>query len=298
MNRGVLYAIGAYGFWGLLPIYWKLLQHVPALETLLHRTAWSLVFVGLLLLYKNKWGWLKEVRQNRRTLGLYLLSSILLALNWLIFIWAVNAEFVVDASLGYFINPLLSVVLGVLFLSERLRPYQWTAVAIALSGVLYLTIALGRPPWIALSLATTFGFYGLMRKTAPLPSLQALGFETAVLTPIALLYFVIIEINGSGHFFTNLQTGLLLAMSGAVTAIPLLLFGAGAKRIDLSTIGILQYIAPTMQFLLGVFLYNEPFSQERLIGFVLIWVALLVYAIDGIWNGRVQPNRGKLRPLS
>lgn len=290
MNKGVLYAIGAYSFWGLLPIYWKLLQHVPALETLLHRTAWSLVFVAGLLFYKNEWGWLAEVRQNRRTVGIYLLSAILLALNWLIFIWAVNAGFVVDASLGYFINPLLSVVLGVFFLKETLRPYQWVAVSIALLGVIYLTITVGKLPWIALSLALTFGVYGLVRKTAPLASLPALGLETAVLTPIAIAYFLFLELSGSGHFFLDWQTAVLLALSGAITAIPLLLFGAGARRINLSTIGILQYIAPTLQFLLGVFLYNEIFTQSRLIGFSMIWLALVIYAVDSLRNGRMQPK--------
>ena len=288
MNKGVFYAIGAYLAWGLLPIYWKLLQNVPALETLGHRTAWSLVFVGLLLWYKKEWSWLSDIRKNKRIFIIYLLSSILLSVNWLIFIWAVTAGFVVEASLGYFINPILSVVLGVFFLKETLRPYQWVAIAIACVGVIYLTLSVGYLPWIALSLALSFGIYGLVRKTAPLPSLPALGLETAVLTPIAIIYFLFIEINGNGHFFTDWKTAGLLILSGAITAVPLILFGAGARRINLSTIGILQYITPTMQFLLGIFLYNETFTQTQFIGFSIIWAALIIYATDSLKNGRSQ----------
>lgn len=290
MNKGVLYAVGAYVSWGLLPIYWKLLQTVPALETLSHRMVWSLVFVFGLLAYKNEWSWINEVRQNKRTFFLYLLSAVLLSANWLIYIWAVNAGFVVETSLGYFINPLFSVVLGVWFFQEKLRRVQWLAVFIALVGVLYLTVALGALLWIALSLAVSFGFYGVVRKSAPLTSLPALGLETAVLTPIALTYLLVFEFQGNGHFLLNWQTAVLFVLSGAVTAVPLLLFGAGARLINLSTIGILQYIAPTMQFLLGVFVYHEPFTQARLIGFVIIWVALIIYAVDSYRNGRSHPK--------
>ncbi len=290
MNKGVLYAIGAYATWGFLPLFWKLLQDVPAIETLGHRTMWSLVFVVGILAFTQDWSWLNVVKENPKSLRIFLLSALLVGSNWLIFIWAVNAGFVVEASLGYFINPLLSVVLGVLFLKERLRGQQWVAISIAFLGVLYLTVSVGSLPWIALSLAGTFGIYGLIRKTAPLGSIYALGIETAVLTPIALIYFILIESNGSGHFFSSWQTAVLLALCGAATAIPLLLFGAGARLINLSTIGILQYIAPTLQFLLGLFVFQEPFSQNQFIGYCIIWFALIVYAVDGVRNGRMQPR--------
>ncbi|MEM7333772.1 MAG: EamA family transporter RarD [Chloroflexota bacterium] len=290
MNKGVLYAISAYTTWGILPLFWKLLQDVPAIETLGHRTIWSLVFVVGLLAYKQDWSWLASARKNPKAYRVFLLSALLVGSNWLIFIWAVNAGYVVEASLGYFINPLLSVVMGVVFLKERLRRNQWLAVFIAFLGVVYLTISVGSPPWIALSLAGTFGIYGLIRKTAPLGSIHALGFETAILTPIALTYFIFIESSGAGHFFSSWQTAVLFALSGAFTAIPLLLFGAGARLINLSTIGILQYIAPTLQFLIGLFIFQEPFTQSQLIGYSIIWCALLIYALDGVRNGRLQPK--------
>ncbi len=283
MNRGILYAASAYILWGFFPVYWKLLQDIPADEILGHRMAWSLLFVMGVLAFQRKWDWLKPAFQNRKTLLTYGLSGFVLAINWLMFIWAVNSGFVVEMSLGYFINPLVSVVLGVLFLGERLRRGQWTAVSIAVIGVIYLTISYGTLPWIALTLAATFGLYGLMRKTGSLNSLEGLSLETAVLFPLALFWLIWLEISRQGHFFsTSWTTTLLLAMAGVVTAVPLLLFAAGARRIPLSLVGILQYIAPTLQFLLGVFLYQEPFTRERLIGFSIIWFALMLYTVESI----------------
>lgn len=291
MNKGILYALGAYVLWGLLPIYWKSIQNVPALEILGHRVIWSLVFVGLLLFLQRDRSWIATLRGDRRLMGTLALTALLLSNNWFFYIWAVNQGFVVETALGYFINPLISVVLGVFFFGEKLRVGQWTAVTIAFFGVLFLTFVYGQLPWIALVLAFSFAFYGLLRKKAKLASIPALGFETATVLPLALGYILFLELSGTGHLFrADWQTTALLLGAGVITAVPLLLFGAGANRINLSTIGILQYIAPTMQFLIGVYLYNEPFTQARLIGFCIIWLALLVYATDGLRNGRRPPK--------
>lgn len=290
MNKGIFYAAGAYFLWGLLPLFWKALQTVPATEILGHRMIWSLVFVAGLLTLRRQWHWLRTALRDRRTLITFTATGFVLGINWLTYIYGVNAGFVVETSLGYFINPLVSVVLGVVFLQERLRVGQWTAVLIAAAGVIYLTISYGTLPWIALTLAFSFGTYGLLRKTAPLNALEGLTLETAVLFPIALTYLLFLEFSGQAAFgHAGWSTSLLLALSGVVTAVPLLLFTAGARRIKLSTIGLLQYIAPTLQFLLGVFLYGEPFTTQRFIGFSLIWLALLIYTGEGIYRRR-QPH--------
>jgi len=287
VNKGVLYAGGAYLLWGLFPIYWKALQIVPAAEILGHRMVWSLGFVVLLLVWKRHWGWVKTAVSTPRTLITFIITGVLLGINWLTYIWGVNAGFVVETSLGYFINPLVNVVLGVLFLHERLRVGQWTAVFIAFIGVVYLTITYGQLPWIALTLAFTFACYGLLRKTATLNSMEGLSMETAVLFPFALAYLLYLQITGQAVFAQASWTvSLLLVLTGVVTAVPLLLFAAGARRINLSTLGILQYIAPTIQFLLGIFLYNESFIMQRFVGFSLIWLALLVYSVESVQNGR------------
>lgn len=289
MNRGVLFAIGAYVLWGLFPIFWKQLNHVPALETLIHRVAWSFLLVLVLLVLQKDKPWLQSIRQDKKIILIYTISALLLALNWLVFIWAVNNNRVVEASLGYFINPLVSVLMGVLFLGERLRKWQITAVLIAFIGVIYLTLRVGQLPWIALVLAFSFGTYGLMRKINPLPSLPALGLEMTILFPLAAGIIIFFEVQGSGNLIgTNPATTLFLIFTGVVTAVPLLLFGAGAKRIDLSTIGILQYIAPTLQFLIGLILYNEPFTSGQFIGFALIWFALLIYANDSYRHAGIR----------
>ena len=287
MNKGILYAGAAYLLWGLFPIYWKALQNVPATEILGHRMVWSLGFVLLLLAVRRHWKWVKTAVSTPRTLFTFIASGVLLAINWLTYIWGVNAGFVVETSLGYFINPLVSVLLGVFFLRERLRIGQWTAVFIAFVGVVYLTVIYGQLPWIALTLAFSFGMYGLLRKTAVLNSVEGLSMETAVLFPFAFGYLIYLQVTGQAVFgHATWTTSLLLAATGVVTAVPLLLFAAGARRINLSTIGLLQYIAPTIQFLLGVFLYGEPFSMQQLIGFSLIWLALFVYSMEGVRNGR------------
>ncbi|MCA9928225.1 MAG: EamA family transporter RarD [Anaerolineales bacterium] len=287
MNKGILYATSAYLLWGLLPIYWKALHIVPAAEILGHRMVWSLFVVVVLLAWKRHWGWVKTAVSTPRILLSFIGSGLLLGANWLTYIWAVNAGFVVETSLGYFINPLVNVVMGVLFFRERLRVGQWTAVFIAFVGVLFLTLGYGQLPWIALTLALTFSFYGVLRKKAPLNSLEGLSLETAVLFPFAFGYLLYLQVSGQAMFaHAGWVTTLLLVLAGAVTAVPLLLFAAGARRIHFSTVGLLQYIAPTMQFSLGVFLYHEPFTTQRLIGFSVIWLALLLYSVDGVRNGR------------
>ncbi len=288
INRGMVYAAGAYICWGLLPFFWKALQGVPALEILAHRMVWSLLVVLLLLSYQGRWEWLQVVLVGPRILLTFLTTALLLTTNWFVYIWAVNAGYVVEASLGYFINPLVSVLLGVLFLKERLRFWQAVAVIIALAGVVYLTFSYGALPWIALTLAVSFGLYGLMRKTARLPSLEGLTLETLLLFLPALGYLLVLEWSGQGAFgHTTATTNVLLAASGLATAVPLLLFAAGARLIPLSLLGVLQYIAPTLQFLIGVSVYHEPLTWTRLVGFCLIWLALGVYSIEGLLQRNV-----------
>ncbi len=283
MNRGMVYAAGAYICWGLLPLFWKALETVPALEILAHRMVWSLLVVLVLLGYHRRWHWLREVVRDAQVLLRFLTTALLLTANWFVYIWAVNAGYVVEASLGYFINPLVNVLLGVAFLRERLRFWQAVAVIIALCGVVYLSLNYGALPWIALTLAGSFGLYGLMRKTAQLPSLEGLTLETLLLFLPALAYLLGLGAAGQGTFGrADAITSLLLVASGLATAVPLLLFAAGARLIPLSVLGILQYIAPTIQFLIGVTVYHEPLTWERLVGFCLIWLALAVYSIEGI----------------
>ncbi len=291
MNKGMLYAIAAYGIWGLFPLYWKTLQHVPALEILSHRMTWSLLFVLLLLVLRRRWDWLKTAVHTPRTILLFAASAALLSANWFVYIWGVNAGHIVETSLGYFINPLVSVLMGVLFLGERLRRWQWLAIGLAAAGVVYLTIQYGALPWISLTLATSFALYGLIRKTAPLGSLEGLSLETALMFFPALGYLVYLEAMGTAAFgHVDGMTSLLLGFAGVATAVPLLLFAAGARLIKLATIGILQYIAPTLQFLIGVLIYHEPFTVDRLVGFSLIWLALVIYSGENILFSRRQPR--------
>jgi chloramphenicol-sensitive protein RarD len=283
LNKGVLAGIGAYLTWGFFPIYFKSLQSVPALEIMFHRVVWSFLFLVLVILARKEWlRWKTEITRPRIVL-LYALAACLLATNWLVYIYGVNAGQVVETSLGYFINPLLSVALGVAFLRERLRPAQWLPVALAAAGVIYLTLELGKLPWIALALALTFGLYGLMKKVAPLGALHGLTLETGLLFLPALFYLLALERNSLGAFaHAGAGVTLLLGLAGVITSLPLLLFATAARSIPLYMVGILQYIAPTCQFLLGVFLYHEPFTQIQLIGFSLIWVALAIYTLEGL----------------
>lgn len=295
MNKGMLYAIAAYAMWGLFPLYWKALHHVPALEILSHRMTWSLLFVLLLLVLRRRWAWLKTAVHTPRTMLLFTASAVLLSVNWFVYIWGVNAGFIVETSLGYFINPLVSVLMGVFFLGETLRKGQWGAIILAAMGVIYLTVHYGTLPWIALTLATSFALYGLIRKTAPLGSLEGLSLETALMFFPALGYLIYLQSQGTAAFgHVDGQTTALLGLAGVATAVPLLFFAAGARRIKLATIGILQYIAPTLQFLIGVLVYHEAFTADRLVGFSLIWLALLIYSGENIWFNHQQP---RLRPV-
>ncbi len=291
-KRGVLSVTGAYLLWGFLPLFWQSVQVVPAFELLCHRIAWSFVFVVLLLIGRKEWEWLRQARKNPKVLITFLVTAGLLAFNWFTFVWAINAGHIVDASLGYFINPLFSVLLGLLFLKERLRPWQWVAITIAAGGVIFLTLGYGAFPWIAFALAISFGFYGLLRKTAALGSLEGLALETTILFLPALAYLVYVEVAGTGSFgHAGATINILLAFTGVVTALPLIWFAYGARRVTLATVGILQYIAPTFQFLLGVLVYGEEFTDTRVIGFSVIWTALLIYSLEGIVQGRKRAIR-------
>ncbi|HET9907333.1 MAG TPA: EamA family transporter RarD, partial [Anaerolineales bacterium] len=274
MNKGILNGIGAYALWGFFPIYWKLLHHVPALQLLGHRILWSfLLLFGVIFATKQ----LDEFRAtlNMRTFGIYFIAALLIGVNWLTYVWAVNAGYIIETSLGYFINPLFSVLMGVVFLGERLRFGQWIPVILAAIGVGYLTFAYGQLPWIALLLAFSFGFYGLVKKLAPLGSLQGLTLETGILFLPALIYLGFVQSNDSAAFLhSGITSDFLMVGAGLVTTVPLLMFASAAKQIPLSMIGVLQYLAPTIQFLIGIFIYKEAFDQSRLIGFSIVWLAL------------------------
>ena len=288
MNKGILYGIGAYALWGLFPLYWKFLRDVPALQVIGHRIGWSFILLILVILVSGQWSEFRTAALQRKVIGLYSIAAVLLTINWLVYVWGVNAGFIVETSLGYFINPLLSALLGVIFLRERLRPAQWIPVSIAAIGVIYLTIIYGRPPWIALTLAFSFGFYGLVKKLAPLGSLHGLTLETGMVFPAALIYLLIVQVNGSGAFLHQTAlTDVLLIAAGAVTTIPLLMFASAARRIPLTVVGLLQYIAPTLQFLIGVFIYKEPFDQAHFFGFGIVWVALIIFWVENSLSRRV-----------
>ena len=285
MNKGILYGVGAYLMWGFFPIYFKALHQVPALEIMFHRVVWSFIFLILMVVLKRDWFSFRSNLSDRKILLTYAVVAILLSMNWLIYIYGVKAGQVVETSLGYFITPLASVALGIIFLRERLRPLQWLPVSLAAAGVLYLTWQYGALPWIALGLAFTFSMYGLLKKIAPLGSLQSLTLETAILFVPGILYLFWIDGQGSGAFgHAGPGASILLAMAGVITALPLLLFGSAARRIPLTMIGLLQYIAPTVQFSLGVLLYHEPFSTTRLVGFSIIWVALVIFWVENWWQ--------------
>lgn len=288
MNKGVLYGIGAYVLWGFFPIYWKFLHGVPALQVIGHRISWSFIFLMFYVVLAGHWHEFRSVAFNKKTVGIYSIAAVLLSFNWLIYVWGVNAGFIVETSLGYFINPLLSVLLGVLFLRERLRPLQWIPVGLAAIGVGYLTFVYGRLPWIALSLAFTFGFYGFVKKLSPLGSLYGLTLETGIVFPIAMIYLAVVGINGTGSFLhEGVFVDVLLIGAGLVTTVPLLMFASAAKQIPLTIVGLLQYIAPTLQFLIGVFLYKESFDQAHFLGFAIVWAALIIFAVESYMANRV-----------
>ncbi len=282
---GVLAAAGAYILWGLLPAYWKLLSGVPAYEILSHRMLWSLLLtLGIIFLLGRKEIFFRAARE-RKNLVTFSITALLLAINWLLYIWAVNAGFIVEASLGYFINPLINVLFGMVFFRERLRALQWVAIAFAVLGVLYLTFYYGRFPWIAMVLAVTFAIYGLLHKQNPLGALDGLCLETAVFfvpSVFLLLGLEYVQVQGGSFGHIGLYGSLLLAGAGIITTIPLLLFGYAAHKIPLSTLGLLQYMAPSINLVLGVFVYGEDFSRQRMFGFLLIWVGLALYLAENM----------------
>jgi len=291
MRTGILSAALAFLCWGLFPLYFHAIGDVPAMQILANRMLWSLAFLLIVLGLRRQWSWLHQVRQPR-IFWSFIASALLLAANWLLYIWAVNNGHVIEASLGYFITPLVNIMFGFLLLKERLRPFQWGVIALAALGVAWLTWQSGSVPWIALFLAATFGGYGLLRKTAALGALEGLSFETMVLFPLALAYVGWLTLHGENAFLNTPSdtTRWLLIASGPITAIPLLLFANGARRIPLSILGLLQYLAPTIQFLLGVLLFKEAFTADRLVGFAMIWAALALFAGEGLLRrGQAQP---------
>jgi chloramphenicol-sensitive protein RarD len=287
MRTGILSAASAFLCWGLFPLYFHAIGEVPSLQILAHRMLWSLLFLVIVLAVRKQWAWLNLLRQPR-IVGSFVASALLLSVNWLIYIWAVNNGHVIEASLGYFINPLVNISLGYLLLKERLRRAQWMAIGVAALGVAWLTWQAGAVPWIALALALSFGGYGLLRKTAALGALEGLSLETMVLFPVAAAYVVWLTVHGQNAFINTQSdtTRLLLMAAGPITAIPLLLFASGARQIPLSVLGLLQYLSPTLQFLLGVWIFHEAFTAARLVGFALIWLALVVYGAEGVWTAR------------
>jgi chloramphenicol-sensitive protein RarD len=298
-KKGLYYGILAYTLWGFLPLYWHALQNVPASVILVNRILWSFVFLAILLSFRKRWAWVQTLRTDKSAILYMVLAAVLIGVNWYIYIWAVNADYVVETSLGYFINPLVNVFLGTFFLHEQLRTGQWWSVGLAGLGVLYLTAIYGSLPWIALSLAFSFGFYGLIKKKVRLGAAESLTSEMSVLLIPALLFLTYIStINQTSIELSDIRTIVLLVGSGIVTAIPLVLFAAAARRIPLTTIGLLQYIAPTIQFLIGVYIFQEPFTTQRLIGFVVIWVALALYTIEGIYHQRNRTSLSASKELS
>jgi chloramphenicol-sensitive protein RarD len=283
-KEGALYAALSYIMWGIIPIYWKWLQHVPSGEILAHRVIWSFGFMVVLLWFTKKWGafiaYVKEISHNgKKALALFT-ASVLVTANWGIFIWAINTNHILQTSLGYYINPLISVLLGVIVLKEKLSGAQIIAFVLAGIGVLTLTIQAGTIPWVALSLAVTFGLYGLAKKLIKADSSIGLTLETMMITPIALGYWLYLLFQSDSEFFISADTTLLLMGGGVATALPLLYFAKGAQKVPMSLLGILQYIAPTMTLLLGVFLYHEPFTKAHLVAFVFIWGGLIIYSLS------------------
>lgn len=277
----------AYGLWGTFPLYFALLAKVPPIEVVAHRVIWSLLFLVLLLSLTRGWGALREALRARRAVALLALAAVFLSINWVTYVYSVSTNQVVEASLGYFINPLVSVALGVIALKERLRPMQWTAVGIALVAVIELTVAYGAVPWIALILAFSFGIYGLLKKLVGFAAIPSLTIETAVLSPIAVVLLVTLEGTGAAVFVQG-GPGIsaLLILLGPVTAIPLLAFGAAATRIPLSMLGLIQYVTPIAIFIFGITVFGDEMQPSRWVGFILVWIALVVFTVDALRNSR------------
>jgi chloramphenicol-sensitive protein RarD len=288
LRRGYLFGLGAYALWGFMPVYIKLVRRAGPPEILAHRVVWSVVLVALLLLVMRRWSTLRPLLRRPRVLALITCAAVLLAVNWFVYIYGVNTDRVVETALGYFINPLVTVVLGVTVLRERLRPLQWVAVGIGAAAVAVLTVDYGRLPYIALALALTFGGYGLVKKRLNVPAAEGFFVESGVLAVPALAYLIWLGAVDRGSFGADLGLSALLMLGGVVTAVPLMLFAGAANRIPLNALGILQYLTPTLQLALGVLVYREPMPPARLAGFALVWLALVVFTADGLRNARWQ----------
>jgi len=284
-QTGISYGVAAFGFWGLIPLYFKAVALVMPLEVLAHRALWSFMTLAILVWWLGRWSELWREFRSGKLLVMLGLSTILIAGNWLTFIYAVQTRQVIQSSLGYFINPLVNVLLGVVFLRERLRPYQLLSIMLALAGVAVLTGLVGQVPWISLTLALSFALYGLLRKLMPVDGLVSLTVETLFLMPAALAFLGYLDAKSESTGTGPLLTGLLM-LSGPITAIPLLLFGAAARRLRLSTMGIIQYLTPSLQFLVAVFLFREPFAPAQLLSFACIWTAVVIYTVDSLYAAR------------
>lgn len=297
-QTGVLLAIAAYTMWGVAPIYFKLLLDVPAPDILLHRIVWSMLILLVLVLALGQLPKVRQAISNPKVMKVLLISGLLLGGNWLLFIWAINNDHLLDASLGYYINPLLNVALGRIFLGERLRKMQKYAVALALTGVVILVVSFGQVPWIALALAGSFGIYGLLRKQVAVDSLPGLMLETLLMMPFAIAYWIWLASPASNMFANSWDLNSILICAGIVTTAPLLCFTAAARRIMYSTLGFFQYIGPSIMFMLAVFLYNEPLHQERLMTFALVWAGLALFSYDSYRHFRDNRKAMKQKPVS
>jgi chloramphenicol-sensitive protein RarD len=288
-RRGFLLGLGGYSLWGLFPLYWPFLEPAGAVEILAHRVAWSALSMVLLVAAIRRYADLRVVLSSPRTLLMMAAAAAVIGVNWGLFIWGVNNEHVIETSLGYFINPLVTVLLGVFVLGERLSWTQWAALALAAVAVAALTVDYGRPPWLALALAMSFAAYGLIKKTAQVGAVAGLAVETLILAPVAVGYLVVLAAGGGQHFTGHgLGHAALLASTGVVTAVPLLLFGGAARRVPLTTLGLLQYLTPTLQFLLGVLVLGEPMPSTRWVGFAIVWVALAIFSAESLRRHRLS----------
>ncbi|MGN6130204.1 MAG: EamA family transporter RarD [Nocardioidaceae bacterium] len=288
-RRGFLLGLAAYGMWGLFPLYWPLLEPAGAVEILAHRIFWSLAVMLVLVVAVRRTSHLRRVLGEKRTRSILAVAAVLITVNWGTYIWGVNNHHVVETSLGYFINPLVTVLMGVVLMGERLRRMQWIALALALVAVTALTIEYGHPPWIALLPAFSFGSYGLAKKKANTGAVESLAIETMVIAPVALAYILWLSATGASNFTSHGagHAGLLVT-TGLVTAVPLICFGAAATRVSMTTIGLLQYVTPTVQFVIGVFFYGEPMPAMRWVGFAMVWVALAVFTVEAVNHRRRQ----------
>lgn len=285
---GFFATLVAYIIWGLLPLYWKMLANVPSEEILAHRIIWSFLFLLILLSFQKALGKWKTALRDPFTRRLFFLNGLIISLNWFIYIWAVNHQFIVEASLGYYINPLVSIVFGVVFFREKLSPIEWVSIVLATIGVLILTIGYGEFPWISIALALSFGFYGVVKKRRPLESTVSLTLETMAPLPLALIFLGYWQVQGTSSMTESVGTTTGLILTGIVTAVPLLLFGFGAQRIPFTWVGFLQFVAPTLSLGLGVLLYHEPFTKTHMVAFTCIWTAAIVFTLNGVWIRKKQ----------